>query len=353
MARRIRLAAGTLIALGVLLAAPMAGASPLGDCSSEPALAGRADVVFCEPWEAGDWWQHGFAANSKVKDPSPAREQHVGNTSIETAGCVSGRCLKVQMKQYQTTAVTLHWPLANADLQPQQLYMRYYLKLGPTWNNDSCIEKDGKPVYYGQGGKLPGLADIREDLEATGQCGFGGHAGDGINCWSHRAGFRNCGGRGGSNLCRSVDGGITRFLGYVYFPGQEGSTGSNALWDGDPWGQFTKGRGRCSVPANLYCATSNLGMLARERWYALEQFIKMNTPGRADGVIRGWVDGKLAYEKTNMVFRLPGHDNLHVRTAWLDVYKGGTYGNCNDSEIWLDQMVLATDAPIGPLGPRR
>jgi hypothetical protein len=75
----------------------------------------------------------------------------------------------------------------------------------------------------------------------------------------------------------------------------------------------------------------------------------MNTPGRADGVIRGWVDGKLAYQKTNMIFRIPGHENLHVRTAWLDVYKGGVYGNCNDSEIWLDQMVLATDSPIGPL----
>lgn len=49
-----------------------------------------------------------------------------------------------------------------------------------------------------------------------------------------------------------------------------------------------------------------------------------------------------------MIFRLPGHHNLHVRTAWLDVYKGGSLGNCHDSDIWLDQMVLAKDAPIGP-----
>jgi hypothetical protein len=75
----------------------------------------------------------------------------------------------------------------------------------------------------------------------------------------------------------------------------------------------------------------------------------MNTPGKADGIIRGWVDGHLAYQKTNMVFRLPGHHNLHVRQLWLDVYKGGLYGGCRDGSLWLDQLVLARDAPIGPI----
>lgn len=100
----------------------------------------------------------------------------------------------------------------------------------------------------------------------------------------------------------------------------------------------------------MFCPVGrNLGVLARERWYSLEHFIKMNTPGKADGVIRGWVDGKLAYEQTNTIFRLPGHQNLHVRTAWVDVYKGGMLGNRSDSDIWLDQMVLAKDTPIGPI----
>jgi len=77
----------------------------------------------------------------------------------------------------------------------------------------------------------------------------------------------------------------------------------------------------------------------------------MNTPGVADGIIRGWIDGVLSYEKTNMIFRIPGNDNLHVRTVWLNVYKGGVLGNLSSSEVYLDQMVLATDAPIGPLSP--
>jgi hypothetical protein len=30
---------------------------------------------------------------------------------------------------------------------------------------------------------------------------------------------------------------------------------------------------------------------------------------------------------------VPGHDNLHIRSAWPNVYKGGIYGNCVDSEV--------------------
>ena len=64
------------------------------------------------------------------------------------------------------------------------------------------------------------------------------------------------------------------------------------------------------------------GVLLNDRWYRIEMHVKMNTPGQADGVIEGKVDGILSYEKKNMIFRIPGHDNLHVRTIWLDVFKG-------------------------------
>jgi hypothetical protein len=343
----------------VILAATLLGSAktvaepplPLGDCAAETGLADRADIVFCEPWEKPNWFQKGYASG-RLLDPPVANQNDVRHASIETNGCVSGKCLKLRMKQFATTALSVHWPLRNAGLQPEQLYMRYYLKLGPTWHNEMCRNQDGKPVIEGQGGKFPGLADIRQEHDPGGQCGFGGEPGDGINCWSHRTGFRSCGGGSYStHACDTVPGGITRYGGYIYYYQQEGATGSAAFWDSDRWGQ-SEGRGRtCATePTNVFCPVGkNLGVLARERWYSLEHFIKMNTPGKADGVIRGWVDGKLAYEKTNIIFRLPGHQNLHVRTAWVDVYKGGTLGNCSDSDISLDQMVLAKDAPIGPI----
>src|SRR5262249_45048758 len=55
----------------------------------------------------------------------------------------------------------------------------------------------------------------------------------------------------------------------------------------------------------------------------------------------------------NMIFRIQGHDNLHVRTVWLDVYKGGVIGNLSSSEIYLDQLVVATGGQIGPWSPSR
>lgn len=343
-----------LVVLPTALLRPAGGAPvlPLGDCASETALAGRTDIVFCEPWESPSWFQKGYVNSGRLGDPPPVNQNDVRYTSIETNGCVSGNCLKLSMKQFASSALSIHWPLRNAELEPEQLYMRYYLKLGPTWHNEQCRNQDGKPVVEAQGGKFPGLADIRHDRDPGGQCGFGGEPGDGIHCWSHRTGFRSCGGGSTSNrVCETVPGGMTRYYGYIYFYKQEGDTGNPGLWDNDPWGQFTGRGGKCATePTNLFCAVGkNLGVLARERWYSLEHFIKMNTPGKADGVVRGWVDGKLAYEKTNMIFRLPGHQTLHVRTAWLDVFKGGTLGNCADSEVWLDQMVLAKDAPIGPL----
>jgi hypothetical protein len=76
--------------------------------------------------------------------------------------------------------------------------------------------------------------------------------------------------------------------------------------------------------------------------------VKMNTPGQADEIIEGKVDGVLSYRKTNMIFRLPGHDSLHVRTVWLDVFKGGGVGNLNDQQVYLDQLVVALKDWVGP-----
>jgi hypothetical protein len=351
--RRVRPGTVALLvcALAVLAgAASSAPAPPLGDCTSEIGLAGRSDVIFCEPWESPTWWTNGYLSHPRLVNPIPAREQDVALTSIDTEGCLSGRCLKVTMKQFEPGSLALHWPLKAAGLAPEQLYMRYHLKLGSTFHNENCDLRAGKVVVMDQGGKLPGLSDLRMSDDAGGQCGNGNMTADGLNCWTHRTGFRDCGHTAREPRACRRPGAATRYHGYLYFVGQAAYTGNPAYWDRDPWGQFKGRGGSCSSePTNLYCGVGpDLGLLARERWYSLEHFIKMNTPGKADGVVRGWVDGVLAYQKTNIVFRIPGHNNLHVRTAWLNVYKGGVYGNCMDSTIWLDQMALATDAPVGP-----
>lgn len=43
--------------------------------------------------------------------------------------------------------------------------------------------------------------------------------------------------------------------------------------------------------------------LTAGRWTELEQEIVLNTPGKADGVLRAWQDGRLVMEKADVVFR--------------------------------------------------
>jgi len=143
-----------------------------------------------------------------------------------------------------------------------------------------------------------------------------------------------------------------RLYSYLYFYQQEqgdGSfTGVPGMWDNLSWGTFSGLGGTCaSTPTNTTCGLGTGGNLERDRWYLIETQVKMNTSGQSDGIIHGWVDGQLSYEKTNMIFRILGHDNLHARTIWMNVYKGGVSGNTVDSEIYLDQMAIATNGRLG------
>lgn len=46
-----------------------------------------------------------------------------------------------------------------------------------------------------------------------------------------------------------------------------------------------------------------LGVLERDRWYCLEQYLKVNAVGAKDGVLRAWIDGALALEKAGIYVR--------------------------------------------------
>jgi hypothetical protein len=312
-----------------------------GDCSSEGGLAARTDLVFCEPWEVDTWWQAGYQGDGTKSIDRPADTNAIFRSSLVSTNCIYGKCLKLDMLKGETRALMVHWPLARAGLAPEELYLRYYLRLGATFN---VYSGDATGKVVGRGGKLPGLADVRTTGDPRGQCGNGGDTADGINCWSMRAEFDHC-----YRACNTKPGASMRFGSYLYFYQQEvgegGSfTGRNGNWDS---GGIT-GKGCQTVPTNTDCGIGDGGVLLNDRWYRIEMHVKMNTPGQADGVIEGKVDGVLSYQKKNMIFRIPGHDNLHVRTIWLDVFKGGTVGNLNDQQVYLDQMVAALKDWVGP-----
>ncbi len=336
---------GTAVSLPATAPPGKPGTSLRGDCSSEGGLATRTDLVFCEPWEIDTWWQAGYQGDGTKSVDRVADTNAIFRSSLVSANCIFGKCLKLDMLKGETRALAVHWPLARAGLAPEELYLRYYLKLGPTFN---VYSGDAAGNIVGRGGKLPGLADVRGTADPGGQCGNGGDTADGINCWSMRAEFDHC-----YRACNTKPRASMRFGSYLYFYQQEvgegNFTGHNGNWDSNPWGGFTGKGGRCqTVPNNTVCGIGDGGVLLNDRWYRIEMHVKMNTPGQADGVIEGKVDGVLSYQKKNMIFRIPGHDNLHVRTIWLDVYKGGTVGNLNDQQVYLDQMVVALKDWVGP-----
>ena len=321
-----------------------AAAGPGGDCSSEGGLAGRSDVVFCEPWEDPTWWQKGYLSDGAKTRARPVTAERVARTSVVSTGCISGSCLEVELRKGEASALAVHWPLSAVGQRPEELFVCYYLKLSENFNPNVC-GPDGAVVD--SGGKLPGPADVRTDDDPGGQCGNGGNPSDGLHCWSLRSKFRDC--YGGSDGSACARGARARFGHYAYFPGSGDLWGVAGFWDSNSYDQSTGAGGSCrTTPSNMYCGKGS-GGLAGGRWYRVEMRVKMNTPGRADGVLEGWLDGRKTFEKTNMVYRLPGHDDLHVRTMWLNVHTGGDVpnGNCVDQKIWLDQMVLTTGSLPG------
>ena len=89
------------------------------------------------------------------------------------------------------------------------------------------------------------------------------------------------------------------------------------------------------------------GYLERNRWYCVDQSLRLNTPGQNDGVLRAWIDGRLAYERTDWRWR--DVDSLKIERIWMNVYHGGTLPAPQDVHLYIDNVVIAKQY-IGPMG---
>ncbi len=87
------------------------------------------------------------------------------------------------------------------------------------------------------------------------------------------------------------------------------------------------------------------GRLTRNRWYSVEQYLKLNTPGQSNGVFRAWVDGQLAFERTDLHWR--DVTRLKIESVWLNVFHGGTARTDRDLTLYMDNLVVARRY-IGP-----
>jgi hypothetical protein len=189
--------------------------------------------------------------------------------------------------------------------EPQEIYFRYYLRFGDDWNQTL------------DGGQMPGIGGT------YGRAGWGGRKVNGKDGWSSRGAFR-------LTLPEGNPLGGKQTLGfYCYHADMTGNYGDIWVWNKD-----------------------YRGFLDNNRWYCVEQYVKLNTPGKdggkgaLDGVLRAWIDGRPAFEKTDIRFR--DVESLKVDEVWLNVYHGGTKPSPRDQHLYVDNVVIARSY-IGPM----
>lgn len=244
------------------------------------------DVFFFEGFEDESYLAHFTDVSHKTNQ-------------VLTGGAFEGaHCLRVRVNGNDHYGASIQYRFAKAGREePEELYARYYVKFGENWDP-------------GRGGKLPGPGGT------YGRAGWGGRKVNGTDGWSARMGFQRS----------RVREGETQVYYYTYHADMKGRYGDNLHWDID-----------------------QRGSLQNERWYCIETYVKMNAPGKNDGILRGWVDGELAMERTDLRFRdVP---ELKIEGFWMNVYYGGSWPAVRDMDVYFDNMALSSK-PIGPKGAK-
>jgi hypothetical protein len=104
---------------------------------------------------------------------------------------------------------------------------------------------------------------------------------------------------------------------YVYHPGQAGKWGDVFFWD---------------YP----------GVIKRGVWHSVQSFVKLNTPGKHDGQIKTWLNGKLVLNKQAMRFR--DINGLQIDRFQFVSFFGGhgpEWAPKTDQIAWIDDVCFS------------
>ncbi|MCG2577755.1 hypothetical protein LZ012_12195 [Dechloromonas sp. XY25] len=251
------------------------------------------DVVFASGFDEGLMWKSKWANASGEIDI-------VRDSPSLRFVPLSGPALRINLKKGSNYGSDVRFKTNVLGKEPDDLYFRYYLRFADDWN----------PTL--DGGKMPGMAGTYNTA------GWGGRRSDGTNGWSMRGGFLRI--FEGDHPMR----GLTQLGTYAYHAGMGSQYGE--YW---PW------------PSAL---------LAKNRWYCIEQRVKLNSPNASDGVLQIWLDGRLIMERANLRYR--SIDRLHIEDVWINIYHGGIDPSPHDQHLFVDNVVVARKY-IGPmiLGP--
>ena len=258
--------------------------------ASGAATADPAQVFTCD-FESETWWE---AWGEKEQDP------HTDTVAADTARKfepAAGKALRIRVDKGGHYGASLAFDFKKrTGSEPEAIYFRYYLRFADDW----------KPE---RGGMLPGIGGT------YGRAGWGGRKVNGTDGWSARGLFQGLEKGDPARTLRTPVG----F--YCYHADMKGHYGDDWLWERD-----------------------GFAGLENNRWYCIEQQVRLNTPGKNDGVLRSWVDGNLVFEKTDV--RMRDVDLLKIETVWLNLYYGGTWTAADDYHIYIDDVAISKQ-PIG------
>ncbi|NQT37825.1 MAG: hypothetical protein HQ581_10070, partial [Planctomycetes bacterium] len=83
-------------------------------------------------------------------------------------------------------------------------------------------------------------------------------------------------------------------------------------------------------------------VLRRDKWYCLEHMIQVNDPGKANGELAAWIDGKLYIHYTGLRWR--STPDVKLKRFGIGVY---VHNATQDNTVWYDDVALST----GYIGP--
>ena len=245
------------------------------------------DVLFADGFEGRGIdarWTQGMAATTGLVSDDKALDFQP----------LSGQALKLTIPKGKQVGLDLRYRFRQRHgNEPDEIYFRYYLRLARDW------------LLASDGGKLPGLAGT------YGHAGWGGRAWDGNKGWSLRGSYAKS-----PPQTHAARGRV--MLGTYAYHSKAGSEYGEVL----PW----MGGGLA-------------GLAEPDRWYCIEQHLRLNTPGKSDGLFEVWIDGQLALARQNL--RLRDREGIHIEEIWMNVFHGGTDPAPAAMHAFIDNVVVA------------
>ena len=282
-------------------------------------LASHPDVLF-----ADDFSQLAPAYTGSVMTGSQQVADPASGTTFLRGVVPAGQLLGADL----TRAVVRGTASGIPDHVETELYMRYMVYLEEDWG--STVDANKMPGWNGAFGWWNAVGYWQPTT------GSGGSPPTGLKVWRNgRWEYQGASmrGHGGTRIGDGNPYDDLFWIGsYIYHLDQASPYGESCRWGG--------------------------AVLAKKRWYNVEQYIKMNSitgpydalgngVAVADGEFKVWVDGVQVFSRGG--FRWRRHPEMGIQGVWLNWYHGGTKPTPSTMHFRMNSVVISRSY----IGPRR